>query len=44
MRRVTVQKPPIKPSARRVRDEYEDRAQPRAEVRKDIRRTWWPED
>ena len=44
MRRVTVQKPLKKSDARRVRDEADERVTERPEVRKDIARTWWPEE
>ncbi|MFJ6572868.1 hypothetical protein ACIQNU_36225 [Streptomyces sp. NPDC091292] len=46
MRRTTVQKTPMRPAVRRERvrrDEADDRARDRPEVREDIRRTWWPE-
>ncbi|MFF2851830.1 hypothetical protein ACFVT5_36665 [Streptomyces sp. NPDC058001] len=46
MRRTTVQKTPIRPAVRRERakrEENDDRARARPEVREDIRRTWWPE-
>ncbi|MFJ2952237.1 MULTISPECIES: hypothetical protein [unclassified Streptomyces] len=43
MRRVTVQKPPRKTDARRVRAEAEERPAGRPEVRGDIARTWWPD-
>ncbi|AJE86528.1 MULTISPECIES: hypothetical protein [Streptomyces] len=44
MRRVTVQRPVVKQPSRRVREEAEEKTAHRTEVRKDIRRTWWPED
>ncbi|PZT69865.1 hypothetical protein DN402_27435 [Streptomyces sp. SW4] len=43
MRRVTVQKPLKKTDARRAREEPEQLASGRPEVRKDIARTWWPD-
>ena len=45
MRRVIVQKTPIKLStrSRRVREEAEVRPSGRPEIRKDIQRTWWPD-
>ncbi|MFJ4272174.1 hypothetical protein ACIP29_16645 [Streptomyces coelicoflavus] len=43
MRRLTVQKPLKKNDARRVREEADEHASRRPEVRKDIARTWWPE-
>ncbi|MER6471809.1 hypothetical protein [Streptomyces collinus] len=43
MRRVTVQKPLKRTDSRRIREEAEDRPTGRAEVRKDIARTWWPD-
>ncbi|GGX50146.1 hypothetical protein GCM10010515_16820 [Streptomyces fructofermentans] len=43
MRRTTLQKPLRKPDSRRPRDESEERPAQRPEVRKDIRRTWWPD-
>jgi hypothetical protein len=43
MRRATLQKPLKKPNSRRIREEAEDGASERPEVRKDIARVWWPE-
>ena len=43
MRRTTVQKPLKKSDARRVREEADQSASGRPEIRKDIARTWWPE-
>jgi hypothetical protein len=43
MRRVTVQKPLKKSDARRIREEADEPAGGRPEVRKDIARTWWPD-
>jgi hypothetical protein len=44
MRRLTVQKPLKKTDARRVREEAEERPSGRPEVRKDVARTWWPDN
>ncbi|MEV4450317.1 MULTISPECIES: hypothetical protein [Streptomyces] len=44
MRRVTVQKPLRKLESRRVRDKADERPAERPEVRKDIHRTWWPDE
>ncbi|MFJ7770245.1 hypothetical protein ACIQ1J_18005 [Streptomyces sp. NPDC097107] len=44
MRRLTVQKPLKKTDARRVREEPDERPSGRPEVRKDIARTWWPDN
>ncbi|MFF3463468.1 hypothetical protein ACWCQN_07510 [Streptomyces sp. NPDC001984] len=46
MRRSTVQKPLKnlkKTTARRLREETDERLAERPEVRKDIARTWWPD-
>ncbi|MGW2720670.1 hypothetical protein [Streptomyces sp. NPDC001492] len=43
MRRTTVQKPLRKTDARKVREEADEGASGRPEVRKDIARTWWPD-
>ncbi|WP_279576809.1 hypothetical protein [Streptomyces sp. GC420] len=42
MRRETVRRPVRKTGSRRVREDAEQIAE-RPEVRKDIRRIWWPE-
>ncbi|MFD5763157.1 hypothetical protein ACFWIZ_50520, partial [Streptomyces sp. NPDC127044] len=44
MRRVTVQKPLSKSQSRRVREKADERPAERPEVRKDIHRTWWPDE
>ena len=44
MRRTTVHKPLKKTDSRRVREEVDERPSGRPEVRKDIARTWWPDD
>ncbi|MFF2508569.1 hypothetical protein ACFVTY_35170 [Streptomyces sp. NPDC058067] len=49
MRRVTVNKPVAKTSTSRSRQQYDEdsaaeRRHDRPEVRKDIRRTWWPDE
>lgn len=41
--RQTMQKTPVRPGARRLREKAEHSAQERSEVREDVRRTWWPE-
>ncbi|GHJ38620.1 hypothetical protein [Streptomyces sp. TS71-3] len=43
MRRMNARKTPVRPGARRMDDEAEEREQQRPEVRRDIRRIWWPE-
>ncbi|MCX4232551.1 hypothetical protein ACH4Y0_11035 [Streptomyces sp. NPDC020707] len=43
MRRVTLQKPLKKSDSRRVPEEAGQRPAERPEIRKDIRRTWWPD-
>lgn len=44
MRRVTVRKPLRKTDPRRVREEIDERPTRRPEIRKDIARTWWPDN
>ena len=46
MRRVTMNKPVAKTDTtrRRQQDESAERRRDRPEVRKDIRRTWWPDE
>ncbi|MQY38806.1 hypothetical protein SRB17_68200 [Streptomyces sp. RB17] len=43
MRRI-VHKPLKKTDSRRIHEEAEERPAKRPEVRKDIARTWWPDD
>ncbi|MFJ9041347.1 hypothetical protein ACIRF8_32885 [Streptomyces sp. NPDC102406] len=45
MRRVTMHKPTgASTITRRLRDEAAETARERAEVRKDVRKTWWPDE
>ncbi|MEU3946866.1 hypothetical protein [Streptomyces sp. NPDC029526] len=44
MRRTTVQKPLRKTGTRRTGEETDERPAGRPEIRKDVARTWWPED
>ncbi len=44
MRRTTVQKPLKRTDARRLPEEADERPAGRPEVRKDIHRTWWPDE
>lgn len=45
MRRVTVHKPTGASSiTRRLQDEAAERKTERPEVRKDVRKTWWPDE
>ncbi|MFI6349282.1 hypothetical protein [Streptomyces sp. NPDC050560] len=41
--RHTMQKTPVRSTARRVREEVEEAPRERVEIRADIRRLWWPE-
>ncbi|MER5945890.1 hypothetical protein ABT127_07495 [Streptomyces sp. NPDC001904] len=45
MRRVTMHKPVGQSTiARRLREEAVERQRERPEVRKDVRKTWWPDE
>jgi hypothetical protein len=43
MRRTTVHRTTVRPAVRRRLDETDEPGQELPEVRKDIRRTWWPD-
>ncbi|WP_086020389.1 MULTISPECIES: hypothetical protein [unclassified Streptomyces] len=45
MRRVTMHKPTARSTvSRRLQEEAAERVRERPEVRKDVRKTWWPDE